>query len=97
MAIVQVLIVTILAEAVVFALCKDETPSALFKKWLTIGVYLDVFVLSRTGMFSLVGVNIFSYADWVFTAVICSVGVDGVKSIIANIVSAQQQKSGGQA
>lgn len=91
MAILQVLIVTLLAEAIVFSLFKGSNPSPMFKQWATIAVYLVVFVLTQTGIFSLVGAKMYGYADWAFTGIITSVGSDGVKTLIANLVSAQQQ------
>lgn len=98
MAIVQILVVTLLAEAVIYALLKASSPSDMFRKWLTISVYLVVFTLSQTGLFAVCGVKIYGYADYVLTAVICSVGSDGVKTLIANLVAAQQNKptTGGQ-
>jgi flagellar basal body-associated protein FliL len=92
MAILQVLVVTLLAEALVYSLFKGSSPSPAFKQWATIAVYLVVFVLSQTGIFNLVGAKVYGYADWAMTGIICSVGSDGVKTLIANLVSAQQQK-----
>ena len=36
----QVVVMTIISEAVAFAIFKDATPSVMFKKWATMAVYL---------------------------------------------------------
>lgn len=82
----QVVVMTIISEAVTFSIFKDQTPSVLFKKWTTIAVYLVLFVLSETGIMASLGVKMYSYADWTFTAIMCSIGSDGLKTIIAKLM-----------
>lgn len=93
MEILQVLVVTLLAEAVAYSIFKGSNPSEIFKKWTTISIYLVIFVLTQTGIFNLVGAAMYGYADYALTGVICSVGSDGVKALIANLVAAQNEKT----
>jgi hypothetical protein len=92
-AILQVLVVTLLAEAVSYSIFKGSTPSEMFRKWTTIAFYLTIFILTQTGIFALVGAKMYGYADWALTGVICSVGSDGVRALIQNLVAAQNEKA----
>lgn len=88
----QVVVMTIISEAVVFAIFKDQTPSVMFKKWTTVAIYLVMFVLSETGIIASLGVKMYSYADWTFTAIMCSIGSDGLKTIIAKLMEVNNAK-----
>lgn len=92
MAILQVIIITILAEAVAYSVFKAWTPSAQVKDWVTLCLYVLIFVLTQTGIFALVGAKMYGYADYTLTGVMCSVGVDGVKQIVANIMEQKKQE-----
>ena len=93
MAFWQVVVMTIIAEAVTFALLQDQTLSPLLKKWITISIYLTMFVLSQTGIIASLGVKMYSYADWTFTAVLCSIGSDGLKVVIAKLMEVNSAES----
>jgi hypothetical protein len=93
MAFWQVVVMTIIAEAVTFALLQDQTLSPLLKKWITISIYLTMFVLSQTGIIASLGVKMYSYADWTFTAVLCSIGSDGLKVVIAKLMEVNRAES----
>ena len=93
MAFWQVVVMTIIAEAVTFALLQDQALSPLLKKWITISIYLTMFVLSQTGIIASLGVKMYSYADWTFTAVLCSIGSDGLKVVIAKLMEVNRAES----
>ena len=93
MAFWQVVVMTIIAEAVTFALLRDQVLSPLLKKWITISIYLTMFVLSQTGIIASLGVKMYSYADWTFTAVLCSIGSDGLKVVIAKLMEVNRAES----
>ncbi len=93
MAFWQVVVMTIIAEAVTFALLQDQVLSPLLKKWITISIYLTMFVLSQTGIIASLGVKMYSYADWTFTAVLCSIGSDGLKVVIAKLMEVNRAES----
>jgi hypothetical protein len=38
------------------------------------------------------GIKMYSYADWTFTAIMASIGTDGLKTIIAKLVEVQNAK-----
>jgi hypothetical protein len=88
----QVVVMTIISEAIVAALFLNSEPSVMFKKWSTIAIYLVMFVLSETGIMASLGIKMYSYADWTFTAIMASIGTDGLKTIIAKLVEVQNAK-----
>jgi hypothetical protein len=88
----QVVVMTIISEAIVFSVFKDQEPSVIFKKWATIAIYLVMFTLSETGIMASLGVKMYSYADWTFTAIMCSIGSDGLKTIIAKLMEVNNAK-----
>ena len=93
MAFWQVVVMTIIAEAVTFALLQDQVLSPLLKKWITISIYLTMFVLSQTGIIASLGVKMYSYADWTFTAVLCSIGSDELKVVIAKLMEVNRAEA----
>ena len=92
MAFWQVVVMTTISEAVVFAIFKDLSPSVIFRKWATVAIYLVMFVLTETGIIASLGVKMYSYADWAFTAMMCSIGSDGLKVIIAKLMEVNNAK-----